>query len=231
MRRKQMNNGNLRKKVMVAIAATALIFTGTAYASENVAYAAGKLTTSEVREFKKYLNDGRGEDTSFMMKKNGCVYGAKFCLYDVNQDGHKDLIVTGYLGMRSMTFTEVYLHIGKKYIAIPYDGTLVGIHKNGIKFLTEDYAQAGLIRYTDIEVYKINTRGKSTQKLAKYRTFSWYDEENDTEYPDGKLLELTYKVNGKKTSKKAYVNAMKKYKFSKVKWHTVNKKNIDKYVK
>lgn len=186
MRRKQINNGNLRKRVMVAIASAALIFTGTAYASENVAYAAGKLTTSEVREFKKYLNDGRGEDTSFMMKKNGCVYGAKFCLYDVNQDGHKDLIVTGYLGMRSMTFTEVY---------------------------------------------KINTRGKSTQKLAKYRTFSWYDEENDTEYPDGKLLELTYKVNGKKTSKKAYVNAMKKYKFSKVKWHTVNKKNIDKYVK
>ena len=231
MRKKMTGNQRLSKKIMIAILASTLVFGGMTYGMDSVVYAAGKLTVSEKREFKKYLNDGMGDNGRFMTKETGLIYESKFFFYDVNNDGHKDLIVTGALGLRSMTFTEVYLHAGKKYIAIPYNGTLVGVHKNGMKFLTEDYGMAGAVRYTDVEVYRMNAKGKSTQKLAKNQTVMWYDEEKDIEYPDGKILELKYKVNGKISSSKDYVRAMKKYKFSKVKWHTVNKKNINKYVK
>ena len=66
------------------------------------------LTKEEKKTFSKYLNGGMKKDqfgsTYYQSKKQGILYNAKFYVYDINGDGHKDVIVSGALGLRSMTF-------------------------------------------------------------------------------------------------------------------------------
>lgn len=52
------------------------------------------------------------------------MYDPEFYVYDINGDGHKDIIVTGRLGLRTMTYSEVYMHVDGKYKAVPVIGSL-----------------------------------------------------------------------------------------------------------
>ena len=191
------------------------------------------LSSTEKRQFSKYISE-RMEvteyGTNFSSDEFGMIYGAKFSLCDVNQDGCKDLVITGALGLRTMTLSEVYMHVGDKYVTVPYGGTITGVGKKGICIDTDDYEQAGAIRYTDESIYKIDSKGNSKSKLQFFKSVMFYDIENNIEYKKGKLLSKNYYINGKKTTKAKYNTIRKKYKFKSIKWHNMTKTNINKYL-
>ena len=71
------------------------------------------------------------------------LYNAQFFVYDVNGDGHKDVIVSGVLGIRTMTFSEIYMHVDGKYKVIPIRGTVQGVSSKGVNSVVNDYVYAG----------------------------------------------------------------------------------------
>lgn len=66
------------------------------------------LTQAEKEHFSKYLKGGIEYDEDlyyYSSKKQGDLYDAKFFVYDINGDGHKDVIVSGMMGLRSASFS------------------------------------------------------------------------------------------------------------------------------
>ncbi len=187
---------------------------------------AADLTEDERDKFEDYLEDNLKEDF-FSSKTQGSLYGASFTLADVNDDGHDDLVITGALGLRTMTFSEVYMHIGNKYVAVPINGTISKIDKNSIYVTTEDYEQAGAIRYSYREVFNISKKGKVTCKLAHKKSVMYYDVDKEKEYPEGRLLSRVFYKDEKKVKKATYKAELKKYSFKKLKFKEINEDNIE----
>lgn len=222
------------KKRIISLMLSATMFCGMLVCGQTLDINAATLSTAEKKQFTKYLNDHMEVTEygiNFISDENGIMYGPTFSLCDVNQDGRQDLIVTGALGLRTMTFSEVYMHAGNKYVTIPYAGTITGVGKKGIRIETDDYEMAGAIRYYDESIYNISSKGVSKIKIQHWKETMFYDIDTDTAYDSGKVLSNSYFKDGKKTTKAKYQATRKNYKFSKVKWYTLSPKNVKKYLK
>ncbi len=77
--------------------------------------ATATMTQAERKVYTKWLLNGITKTqygTYYKSKTQGIMYDPEFYVYDINGDGHKDIIVTGRLGLRTMTYSEVYMHVG-----------------------------------------------------------------------------------------------------------------------
>lgn len=193
---------------------------------------AATLTKAEKKKFSKYLNDGI-KDGYFKSKTQGNLYGATFYVYDINGDGHKDVIVSGALGLRSMTFSEIYMHVDGKYKAIPIRGTLSGVSSKGLNVKEHDYAYAGAERYYSRVAYKFDKHGNITAECSYNTSTLYYDMATGKEYKKGKVLSKTYlDANRNKISKSKYKKTLNQTNKKKnVKMHSITKSNIKKYLK
>ena len=226
-------NKNVKKLIAGALAAA--IFVGSTVATVQ---AATRITPAEKKEFKRYLTNGMeyNGDYEYFSSEKGPILSPNFCLYDVNNDGHKDLIVSGARGIRELYFTEIYMHVGKKYVKISYDGMFEGVGKKGILIEIQDYGygedgEGGIVQDDDKYVYQISTKGKSTEKLHKSISVKFSESDMLNENAKGKVLRKIYTMNGKKTTQKKYTAEYKKYAFKKVTWHNLTDSNIKKYIK
>lgn len=196
---------------------------------------AATMTKAEKAQFSSYLKRGMGHDgysTTFQTLKSGRMYSPKFFVYDVNGDGHKDVIVTGAVGLRSATFSEVYMHVGKKYVAVPISGTPKAVSSKGIYSVLDDYSMAGAIRYHTCYACVVNRSGKITTENSYNTTKMFYDVATGKNYKNGKLIQKEYlNVKGKKISKSAYDKSVKQVNKKKVKMYKLTSANIKKYLK
>ena len=226
-------NKNFKKLIAGALAASIVV--GSSVATVQ---AATRITPAEKKEFKRYLTNGMeyNGDYEYFSSEKGPILSPNFCLYDVNNDGHKDLIVSGVVGIRELYLTEIYMHVGKKYVKISYDGMFAGVGKKGILIEIQDYGygevgEGGIFQDDDKYVYQISTKGKSTEKLHKSMSVKFSESDMLNENAKGKVLRKIYTMNGKKTTQKKYTAEYKKYAFKKVTWHTLTDSNIQKYIK
>lgn len=217
---------------MTLVCALVLTFSGTCAAKTAEAARAATLTKAEKKQFRKYLKGGI-MDNYFSSKKQGPIYGAKFFVYDINGDGHKDVIVSGALGLRSKCLSEIYMHVDGKYKVIPIDGVLSGVSSKGLNFVDEDYSGAGAIRYYARVAYKFDKHGKIISADSYNIETMYYDTASGKEYPDGKVTSKTYlNKKGKKISASAYKKSLAQTNKKKnVKMHKITEANIDKYLK
>lgn len=162
------------------------------------------------------------------------MYNPEFYVYDINGDGHKDIIVTGRLGLRTMTYSEVYMHVNGKYKAIPVRGSLYCVSNAGIYTIEDDYSSAGAVRYHTLSTYKFSKHGKISQNYTFSKTTMYYDIDRNIRYKNGKVIEnKCTSSTGKKISlttfKKTRTQVNKKNVSKKM--HPVSKSGIQKYLK
>ncbi len=188
---------------------------------------AATLSKAEKKQFSKWMRKGIQSDY-YMSRTQGPMYSTRFYVYDINGDGHKDVIVSGALGLRDLTFSEIYMHVDGKYKVIPIRGTLKGVSSKGLNVQEDDYEMSydGAATYYSRVVYKFDKHGKITAEYS-YNTETVYsDTEDKKEY-------VTYlDANGNKISKSKYKKALKQTNKKKnVKMHKLTKRNIKKYLK
>lgn len=217
--------------VMAVICVLVFTFTGTCEAK------AATLTKAEKKQFSKYLKGGIKSNqfgtTYYNSKKQGTLYGAQFFVYDINGDGHKDVIVSGALGLRTMTFSEIYMHVDGKYKVIPIRGTVQGVSSKGLNSIENDYTYAGAERYYSRIAYKFDKHGNIIAEHSYNTATMFYDVETQKEYKKGKTLYKKYlNASGKKISKSTYKKTLAKTnKKKKIKMHKITKANVNKYLK
>ena len=170
---------------------------------------AASLSKKEKKYYSKIL-----KDQQYLEDTEHSIYGnASFLLYDINNDGRKELIVGGPLGLRCAFFSIIYSYDGKKFHKTQtINGEVSAVSKNGIAFTYDDYSHAGMERYQSVTTYKLSSKGKLTQKLIE----NW----------EGRFVGNSDKIktvkhnyhrtsNNKeaKISRKTYNKEYKKYKF------------------
>ena len=156
--------------------------------------------------------------------------GTDFILYDINKDGHKELIVNGVVGGRGEDVSIVYSPKKDKYIKTVMLGCVEKVSSKGVYASEWCQSGAGLYHSEMRYVYQLDSSGKASMVLSKY---------TDTEYDMGtkkdKITGVGYfKYNdGKDTkiTKKKYQSFIQKYKFKKATSHLITPENIKKYVK
>lgn len=181
------------------------------------------LTKAEKNQFTKYLKS----------KKQGFLYGASsFYVYDINGDGHKDVIASGQSGAHSFS-SEIYMHIGGKYKVIPIRGTLSGVSSKGLNVIENDFTDAGAIRYYSRIAYKFDKHGKITAENSYNTVMILYDREKNKTYSPAKVTSKKYlNADGKKISKAVYKKTLKQTNKKKnVKTYEVTNENIKQYLK
>jgi hypothetical protein len=191
-------------KIITAFALSAAFVLGLLISAAPVDAQAKALTEEEKTKFAEYINGSMHSSI------------AKFNLYDVNNDGRKDLVILDY-GNGIMQYTTIYMHIGSSYKEVYFDGEMTSYGKKGVKAVYGmTNGMTGTVASTETTVYNISKKGKLTTKLVQTK-----DNINNSS---------TYKVNGKKSNAKKYKAALKKYSFTKVKWKDLNDDNIKKYI-
>ena len=221
---------NIRIVALTLLCAFVFTFTVTCEAK------AATLSKAEKKKFSKYLQGGivhKQYGSYYKSKKQGILYSAQFFVYDINNDGHKDVIVSGALGLRTMTFSEIYMHVDGKYKVIPIRGTLNGVSSKGLNVIENDYSGAGAERYHSRIAYKFDKHGNITAEHSYNIDTLFYDVSTNTEYKKGKILSKKYlDANGKKISKSTYKKTLQQTNKKKnVKMHEITKANIKKYLK
>ncbi len=208
-----------------------LVFTVSGTCEAKTAGAAA-LTGAEKKQFRKYLKGGI-EDNCYMSKKQGPLYGAEFFVYDINGDGRKDVIVSGALGLRDKSLSEIYMHADGKYKVIPIDGKLKGVSAKGLNFVDEDYSGAGEIRYYSRTAYRFDRHGRMIAADSYSVETMYYDTASGKEYPNGKVVSKKYlDIKGQKISQSVYKKSLAKTNKKKnVKMHAITGTNVDKYLK
>lgn len=199
--------------------------------------ATATMTQAERKVYTKWLLNGITKTqygTYYKSKTQGIMYNPEFYVYDINGDGHKDIIVTGRLGLRTMTYSEVYMHVNGKYKAIPVRGSLYGVSNAGIYTIEDDYSSAGAVRYHTLSTYKFSKHGKISQNYTFSKTTMYYDIDRNIRYKNGKIIEnKCTSSTGKKISltifRKARAQVSKKNVSKKM--HPVSKSGIQKYLK
>lgn len=223
------------KKKMRALCALAVMLALVFTTVNPCAASSSRMTKSEKKTFTRYLKGGLEETdygSIYKSKKQGMLCGASFYVYDINGDGHKDVIVSGALGLRTMTFSEIYMHVDGKYKVIPIRGTLNAVSSKGIYTIEEDYTNAGAERYYSYVVYKFDKHGNIIAEYSYNKTILFYDMATDTHYEKGKVTNLSYKdIKYRDISKKKFKKALSQVNKKKVKMHTINNANIKKYIK
>lgn len=158
------------------------------------------------------------------------VMGSEFSLYDLNNDGRKELIVNGWAGSKAENVCIIYSPKRNKYVKSALAGGVQKVSAKGV-YATE-YSQSGAGMYScEIEyVYQLDADGKAYRVLSK--STDW---EYDLNAGKDRITGISYykSKNDKdsKITKKMYRSALKKYKFKKVKMHAITIENIRKYVK
>lgn len=219
----------VRTVVLMLLCAFVIAFTGTYEVN------AATLTKAEKQQFSKYLKNGIKHDkysTYYNSKKQGIMYGARFFVYDINGDGHKDVIVSGVLGLRTMSFSEIYMHVDGKYKVIPIRGTLQGVSSKGINVIENDYSGAGEKYYYSRIAYKFDKHGNITAENSYNTITLYYDVTKNKEYKNGKIISKKYlNASGKKIGKSTYKKTLNQTNKKKnVKMYDVTKANIKKYL-
>lgn len=214
----------------ILLCAVVFAFTGTYEVK------AATLTKAEKQQFSKYLKNGIKRDkysTYYKSKKQGIMYNARFFVYDINGDGHKDVIVSGLLGLRTMSFSEIYMHVDGKYKVIPIRGTLQGVSSKGINVIENDYSGAGEEYYYSRIAYKFDKHGNITAENSYNTVTLYYDAKKNKEYKNGKVISKKYlNASGKKIKKSTYKKTLNQTNKKKnVKMYDVTKANIKKYLK
>lgn len=156
--------------------------------------------------------------------------GIDFVLYDINNDGRKELIVSGVVGPKAEDVSIIYSPKKNKHIKTVILGRVEKISSKGV--YTSEWCQsgAGLYHSEMRYVYKIGSSGKAYMVLSEY---------TDSEYDMGTQKYKTtgagyFKYNdGKETkiTKKKYQSLIQKYKLKRVYMRLITTENIEKYVK
>ncbi len=184
-----------------------------------------KMSAEEITKYRQIL-----ENKEYIEDSDHLIYDdADFMLYDINNDGRKDLIISGPFGLRSVFGTVVYSYDGKKFHCTTKRGDVAGISKKGIELYDRDYEGIGEIIYESVVVYQLNTSGKLKEKTMS---------DSVTNMIESSLEKKYYKYNnsGKKIkiSKSAYKKLRKKYNLKQVDpsngMHEINNSNIETYI-
>lgn len=128
------------------------------------------LSTKENEKYASVLEKESYLDDSTLISPGS----SSFTLYDVNNDGRKDLIIQGYLGLRSASEYCIYTYDGKEFHRSYGNGDILGVYKNYILADYYDYSDAGEHTYDEYYVSKVNSKGKINTVLWKY-TENKYD--------------------------------------------------------
>lgn len=145
----------------------------------------------------------------------GGMYGAEFILFDVNNDGRKELLVSGAYGQRNIMTTMIYGYDGRKFHRTGINGEVNGVSPKGISILATNYDDQGQYYYFDTYVYTVDRKCKLTKKFYNKMT---------TNIQTNKESDKYYNSSGKSISEKSFNSAYKKYKFKTV----GNAENTDK---
>lgn len=156
--------------------------------------------------------------------------GIDFVLYDINNDGRKELIVSGVVGPKAEDVSIIYSPKKNKYIKTVILGRAEKVSSKGV--YTSEWCQsgAGLYHSEMRYVYKIGSSGKAYMVLSEH-TDSEYDMGTKkykttgvgySKYNDGKETKIT---------KKKYQSLIQKYKLKRVYMRLITTENIEKYVK
>jgi hypothetical protein len=179
-----------------------------------VSAATKKLTKKEKKYYSNILWNQLYLDDSDI-----CQSGT-WLLYDINNDGRKELLVSGPLGVQQAYQTVVYSYDGSKFHKTCLPGEVVNVSKKGIETCNGFYS--GSLYNWEYTVYSINTKGKESLKLT-------CDFETDLSTDSEKYT--YYNSKSKKITEKSYNKQYKKYKFKKVgkdvkEYSASSKKNI-----
>lgn len=190
------------------------------------------LTPEDAKAFKDYLTTNMDE-TGIMTETNGYICGGNFTLYDVNGDGHKDLIVYGALGLRTAMLTVVYLNINDQYMEIPFMGEPMGYYDYGLIIANDDYESAGAIRYNGLSVYSIDLDGHDISEVESMTSIQFFDLETGDELEEEKVLSEEYTILGEPATKEETDALYKSYeeKSVNVESHEITADNIEQFLK
>lgn len=140
----------------------------------------------------------------------------RFCFTDINDDGYRDIIVSGMLGLRIKEFSEIYMYYDGTYICIPeIDGTINQCGRYGYLYGTDyDTADAGAIQYESEMVYELDG-GNLYTVLEKDMETIVYDSATDTSYEDNPIETVKYYEEGDEISEREYTSLKNDYIFFK----------------
>lgn len=179
------------------------------------------MTKSEKRVYSRWMLSGIRQTEYgpyYQSKKQGVMYDPKFYVYDINGDGHKDIIVTGSLGLRIKTYSEIYMHVNGKYKVIPVRGTVKGVSSRGIYSVEDDHIGAGQVYYHSLMLYRFDKHGRIAKQYEDCEIKMFYDRDKNIRYKNGKVISRTRKTaSGKKISAGEF-NKLKSQ---------INRRNID----
>lgn len=101
-------------------------------------------------------------------------------IVDVNGDGRRDLIVSGVLGLRDKSFTDIILDLPTGFKEISFGGDATSVSDNRVLFSDSDYEGAGEIRISDEYVVEFSTSGDTKQVLEHYSETEYsYDSDEE----------------------------------------------------
>lgn len=157
-----------------------------------------------------YLKDNiadEGWGMYFNSRECGPMYAASFCVYDIDGDGYKELIVSGALGLRCKEFSEIWIWNGTYMVSQYYDGSPA-------------YAENGLVWFADGD-YELMEEGERmyNHEYADYIAPSdkpSYDKLVITECIEGdedwieQEVDEQYKIGGKSVTADEFENAVAK---------------------
>lgn len=220
-----------KQKAVAMLTALAMLLC-CAFPSET-ALAAKKLSAKEKNRYTKIL-----KNREYHKDSDGLIYSqADFMLYDLNNDGRKELIVTGPLGLRIKFGTVVYSYNGKKFRHATADGEAFAVSKKGIEINDHDYQGAGEVYYKTVTTYTLESNGKLKPRITESESWNYEGKTLSKGYykhKKGSPDKYNFLGNASKISKASYNKARAKYKLKKIKkndMHTVSASNIKKYVK
>lgn len=231
-------------KKIIALFFAALFIIGMLYTGydsfEARAATEKKLSNKEKEYYKKIIKSIKGSSYMYTVvidgKKTEQFSSVYSMLYDLNGDGRKEFLLSGFVGIQGTTITYIVSYDGKKFRTNTVYGELYSVSKKGIIFLNSDKISfgSGDKVYDDYDICTISKKGKLKKRLYS-KIVKKYD------YSGESIESEEYgSVNGKKTSvltKKKFDQKMKKLKFSEgikrmsFSWIDVNNANPDNVIK
>lgn len=139
------------------------------------------------------------------------ITGGNYILEDLNNDGRKELIITGVVGVRTLSYTILYYYDGKKFHHKSVQGMFVKHSKSKFLINDSDYEGAGEVYYTNYNTYSMSKNGSLKKVLSKQVVQNYV--------LNTKTTKCYQRYNGKmkKISQKKYNSILKKYKMVKSK--------------
>lgn len=154
------------------------------------------------------------------------------CIVDVNNDGRKDLVVNGVLGLRSKSFTDIILNLPEGLSSLSFDGNAVAVCNGYAFFEASDYDGAGSTTYEDTYVVKFDGKGGARTVLSHAHEESWWDSENETEYDEPKITD-TYRASGSEVDEYTFGDMYNKYKegdYQEIKYKSLSESDWVNYI-